>query len=395
MCGVGSRRFLSASVVVVAVLTASVVVGTASGRGARTAAKGAATACTKQLNMKIAAVLALSGPTATAVQPHWNGVTLGVRDAQRTWKNLHIDLIKADSQASPQQAVQAYASIQDQHPTAVIGAPGSSQTQAIGAAVNSAGGILLAPNGFDMRGFGEMSYNLTPPASLYYPRVLKTLWAKIGSKLKTAVYINQPDYPLGVQTNKLVKSLFEKKGVKTVLDATVFLTQTDFSTLAGQIEQLQPSIVVDGSSVSGTLWNAIGRSGYKGLKFSGPGGQVPQYITAANGGMSGAYTPVTWIEAAAKTPFQKKWVSAYASAYGQPPGPFPPPIYDGIQLLSAAAEAACSTDPASVNAKLGKVKLVNGVTASPLKFFYRALLESPTLVQIGNDPAHPTFNPVK
>jgi branched-chain amino acid transport system substrate-binding protein len=326
------------------------------------------------------------GQFSEGVVSHRNALQMAVDDINAEGL-VDITVVTGDVGSAPDTALDGYASIASEDLLAVVGAPLSPQTNALGGEVAAAGIIHLAPNAMPVQDFGPLAFNVFPPFVDYQiPPALESFYDLHGAELESAFYISSGDYPVGIQGNELRRSFLEEKGVETVGEESVLASDTDFLTLATKIAAANPSVVIEDTLSSIVLLRQIRDAGYDGLIFGGAYVSNANFLVPSQGAFEGAYGWAAWLPAPAETltDFGQDFVERYEARFGSSPDAFGAGIYDSVRLLAAAVvEVGSADDPAAIAAAMSALTLPDGVTSSPIGFdANRVLPMAPLLMRV-------------
>lgn len=326
------------------------------------------------------------GQFSEGVVSHRNALQMAVEDINAEGL-VEITVVTGNVGATPDTALAGYAEIAGQNPLAVVGAPLSPQTNALGGELADAGIIHLAPNAIGVAGFGPLAFNVFPPFVGYQVEpALDSFYETYGDQLESAFYISSGDYPVGIEVNNVRREFLESNGVETVGSESVLQSDTDFLTLATIIATANPSVVIEDTLSSIALIRQIRDAGYDGLIFGGAFVSNANFLVPSQGAFEGAYGWAAWLPAPAEslTDVGREFVERYETRFGMAPDAFGAGIYDGVRLLAAAvAQVGSADDVDAIVAAMSTISLAEGVTSSPVAFDAdRVLPMSPLLMRV-------------
>lgn len=337
------------------------------------------------LEFVVGEITGITGPFVEGTRSHRAGVEMAIEHANSAG-GVNISVVQGDSGETPQETLTGFESIRDDEPIAIAGAPASSQTSALGAAVADLPAIHFAPNADPVQEFGELAFNTVPNFIDYQlPAANEQFWAAFGDQVETAFIIDQTDYPSGVASNELRRAFFEEQGVEIVGHESVLGTDTDFSALANTIVNANPDLIIeDLTTVNITLLGQLQDAGFDGLVYGGGTSASTGTAELAGEVYEGIITFQGWNPRQEMTGGKAEaFTGEYEERYGSPPDQYAAGLYDAMTLLAEAVRQTGSTDPEVVGEALATIALDEGVTASPLQFDdNRTLPMNPVLVQI-------------
>ncbi|TDC47466.1 ABC transporter substrate-binding protein [Actinomadura sp. KC345] len=319
------------------------------------AAATLATACTggtKEGEVKIGFITALTGPVAFAGQTFANGIELAVDQANRE-NHLSggrtIKLEKKEGAEKPSQAVdQARQLAVDQ---SVVGALCCILSPVAGAVK-----VITSDAELPLNIYGATDLGLQDPPYVVRTTTLpqeanKRLARKVAAEAKpeSVAFAVTQDNSGWVSQHESFKEGFAGTGVRDLGTVNTLAAQTDFSGAAGELMAKNPEAVVistlQQSAIS--LIRALRSRGYQGLLVTTEVIGSPGAFKAAGATLADVPFPVYFFAGSAG-PTGQEFARSYKAEYGTDPDAYAAQGYMAAYMMATAVKNAATTTGADV-----------------------------------------------
>lgn len=308
--------------------------------------------------LKLGTLLPTTGSLAFLGPPEIAGVNLGVKEVNDAGGVLGapVEVTHRDSgDTKTDIATQSTTALLGQGVSAVIGAASSGVSKTVINQITGAGVIQLSPANtspdfttWDDKGL----YWRTAPSDVLQGKVLGNYMASCGAQTLGMIVLNDA-YGTGLQKN--VKEAFEAAGGKVVAEQLYNTGDSQFSSQVDAIVAAKPdAIALITFDEAKSIYPLFTGKGIKATQMFMVDGNLYDYSKDLTAGtMKG--TQGTQPGTFAKDAFKQKLlaIDPALKTYN-----YAGESYDAVNLLSLAAEAAKSTAPADIAAKLKEVSEV-------------------------------------
>ena len=313
-------------------------------------------------NIKIGAVLPMSGGTATFGQEDTNGIKLALTHL----KSKNIEFIVEDDKSEALEASNAIRKlINVDKVSVVLGGVTSSNTLAMAPIAQEAKIPLFSPAATNAKVTQVGNFISRACFTDDFQGVVMARFAVNTLKKKNGIILidNSSDYSKGLA--KSFNDEFLKLGGKLVSkeELTYVQKDIDFQSLLRKIKRANPDVIfLPGYYTEVGLIIKQARSlGINAPFLGGDGWDSPDLFKIGGAAMKGNYIS-SHFAPDDKDPKVQAFVKDYEKAFGQKPGAMAALGYDSIGIVADSLGRAKSTSPADINAAIISTKNYSGVT---------------------------------
>ncbi len=342
-------------------VSAIVLAGCATGSSEPAESDGSASSAPTEredLALTFGTVLPQTGSLSYLGPPEEAGVGLAAKEINDAGKGITLDIDYGDSGDTDNKAYETTVPrLLGEDVQALIGAAASGVTKLFLDQAVSAGVITFSPANTSPDFTTWDDDNLfwrTAPSDLLQGEVLGNTIAEDGHKTLGIIYLNDA-YGTGLEG--VVNEVFTSTGGEVVASEAYNATDTNFSAQVSTIMAENPdAIAVIGFDETATIIPSFVNSGFDGSKFYLVDGNLKQWGTDMPVSIEGSKG--TQPGPALEDDFQERLITQWAD---QSEGAvlsdfnYAAESYDAVVLLSLAALAANSSDPADIAGKLQEV----------------------------------------
>lgn len=330
-----------------------------------------AVACGGSPDVKIGAILSLSGPGAPYGTSIKNGVDLAVEEVNagggitiEGGETKPLNLLFRDAQSDPRTGVEAAQELIDAGVIATIGADVSDVTLVIAPVFNEAQVVLLSPSSSTpkLTTAGEYIFRNFPSDELEAVNVANYIYNNAGLR-EAAVIANQNEFGLGTK-NAFIER-FRAIGGRIVGQTSYATDAGDLAAPAEEMAALNPPAVYIAGYTADTAAVAQGlrAAGYQGPLF-GTGAILEDELLRVGGdAVEGMVFPHASFDVDSDEPGVQAFVQAYRDRYGAAPDTYAAHGYDAVKILALAVrDAGTNTD--EIRFYLNSMNPYEGVTGA-------------------------------
>ena len=296
--------------------------------------------CAKKENeIKIGAILPLTGDAAKYGQNTKNGIDLALEEINRKGgiKGKKVSIICEDSQADPKKAVSVFQKLTTVDKVSFfLGPLASSSVLAVAPIANKKKVIILAP--------AASSPKITDAGDYIFRNVMSDLFdgraiadfAFNNLKKMTAgiIYINN-DFGIGLEAS--FKASFEKYGGEVVIVEAFNPGGTDFRTQLAKIKSSAPEVVfLAGQKEMGHILRQAIELGLNPQWISFSMFEDPEILKIAGNAANNVYYTYRVFDPDSDISVVKDFTESYKRKYGQLPDIFAGLAYDAAKILTLA-----------------------------------------------------------
>lgn len=327
-------------------------------------------ACGGSPDVKIGAILSLSGPGASYGTSIRNGVDLAIDEingaggvAVDGGSTKPITLLFRDAQSDPRVGVEGARELLGEGIVAAIGSDVSDVTLALAPVFQEAHVVLLSPASSTpkLSAAGQYIFRNYPSDELEAVNTANYIYNQAGLR-EAAVIANQNEFGIGVK-NAFIER-FRGIGGRILAQTSYPPDATSFSAQADEIAAARPpGVYIAGYTPdSAGVAVALRAAGYAGPLF-GTGAILTEELLAAGpdavAAVEGMVYPHASFDADSDDPQVRAFVQAYEGKYGTHPDTYAAHGYDAMKILALAVrESGTNADEirfylSSMNSYLG------------------------------------------
>jgi len=302
--------------------------------------------------LKIGFMGDLTGENSGIVIPPFNGATLAVDEYNATNPAVPVELVRYDSQGSPDQAVPLIQqAIQQDQIVALVGPAFSGESKAVGPILEQAGIPSVSPSatnpGLAQNGW-RYWHRIVANDNDQGPAIVDFLMRSTTPQ-KAYVISDDQEYSVGLADASF--ATFQANGVQVERDQFA-QAASDYSSTVAKVAAFQPDVIVYGGyyAQAGRLLKQLRDSGVTATFASGDGSLDPQIIAGA--GAPAAEGAV--LACPCNIPFGATegkladFTQRYKAAFGTDPAIYATEGYDSATLILNAIKGGATT-PDAIN----------------------------------------------
>lgn len=299
-------------------------------------------ACKEKGEIKIGALLPLTGPGGKYGEYSKNGIELAVSEINASGgiRGRKVVIVYADTKASPQDGVSGLRRLIDVDGVpAVIGAMASSVTLAAAPVAEENKVVLISPasSAPNLSGIGEYFFR-NCVSDDYEGRVMAEYAKDSLGLLKVAILFVNNDYGRGVEN--VFSTDFENRGGEIAVSESFEQDATDFRTPIAKIKAVNPDAIY-------LIGYAEMLQALKQIKENRVGCQIlstvmfddPDLIAKAGNTAEGVIFTSWAYDPESQEKNVRQFVEKYTEAYGGAPEVFAAQSYDAMMILAEALKA--------------------------------------------------------
>lgn len=326
-------------------------------------------ACGGEPDVKIGAILSLSGSGASYGTSIKNGVDLALAEINEAGgvtveegSTKPINLLFRDAESDPRIGVQAAQELIGAGVIATIGADVSDVTLVLAPVFNEAEVVLLSPSSSTpkLTTAGEYVFRNFPSDELEAVNVANYIYNQAGLR-EVAVIANQNEF--GIGTKNAFIERFRGIGGRLVAQTSYPPEATSFDSQVQEIlESEPPAIYIAGyTSDTAAIIQALRDAGSEAELF-GTGAVLGDDLLELAGETANDFAfPHASFDVDSEDPQVQAFVEAYEREYGNPPDTYAAHGYDALKILALAVQEA-GTIPDEVRFYLNSMNPYEGVT---------------------------------
>lgn len=343
-----------------AATTAAATTAAATTAAATSAATTAASGGNLSGEVKVGAVLTLTGDNSPYGISQKNAIELAIGEINdsKFLGNATIKLSTVDDKGDKQEGISVMTKLVQQDKVSAVLGPTLSATALAADPIAQKAGIPVLGVSNTANGITEMGnfvFRDSLPESGVLPGVIDAVKAKLSPKKAAIIYESTNEFTKSAFD--VFKSSLDKNGIQITGTEAYSHGDTDFRTQLNKLKAGNPDILV----VSGLIGEAVPvvqqarEVGITQPIVGGNGFNTPTIYKNAKDAAEGVIVGSAWF-LGSSNPKSKAFVDAYKKKYNADPDQFAAQAYTGAYLMATAIKNAGSTDPKAIRDALAQIK---------------------------------------
>jgi len=310
--------------------------------------------------IKIGALVTLSGNNSPYGISHKNGYDLAVEELNNSkfLGSATLQLVTLDDKGEKQEGISAMTRLVDQEKVVAVLGPTLRSTALAADPIAQQKGIpvlgasISAANITDM---GNFIFQASLPENGVVPAAIAQVKTKLNPQKAALVYEATNEYTKGA--NDVFKAELQKNGITVTANEAYNRGDTDFHTLFNKIKATQPDLLIVSGLIGETV-PLVQQAREVGITqpILGPTSfNIPDIYTGGKEAAEGIIAGSAWFSGSTG-PKSQVFVAAYKKKYNIEPDQFATQAYTGAYLLATAIRNANSTDPKAIRDALAQLK---------------------------------------